>query len=90
MFDNDGCSIKIYAKMVGNLDSNIGKVLDALEAGGLADNRIVVFTSDDGGERFGNAWLLIGIKTELLEGGLRVPLIIRWPGKIAPARRVSR
>ena len=50
----------------------------------LATNTIVIFTSDNGGERFSDMWPHIGKKGELLEGGLRVPNIIRWPGKIKP------
>jgi arylsulfatase A-like enzyme len=58
-------------------------VLEALEASGLANNTIVVFTSDNGGERFSNTWPFSGMKHELLEGGIRIPAIARWPGRIA-------
>ncbi len=47
------------------------------------DNTIVIFTSDNGGERFSDTWPFTGRKTELLEGGLRIPAIIRWPGVVA-------
>ena len=47
-------------------------------------NTIVVFTSDNGGERFSDTWPFTGKKTELLEGGLRIPAIVRWPGRIKP------
>ena len=50
---------------------------------GIGGNTIVVFTSDNGGERFSMTWPLIGMKSELLEGGLRIPAIVRWPGRIA-------
>src|SRR4030088_1211722 len=43
----------------------------------------MVFTSDNGGERFSKTWPFSGMKTELLEGGLRIPAIMRWPGRIA-------
>ncbi len=46
-------------------------------------NTIVVFTSDNGGERFSKTWPFTGMKKELLEGGLRIPAIVRWPGRIA-------
>ena len=44
----------------------------------------MVFTSDNGGERFSDTWPFTGKKTELLEGGLRIPAIVRWPGHIKP------
>jgi len=59
-------------------------VLEALDANGIANNTIVVFTSDNGGERFADTWPFTGKKTELLEGGLRIPAVVRWPGHIRP------
>ena len=50
---------------------------------GSAENTIVIFTSDNGGERFSKTWPFTGMKQELLEGGLRIPAIARWPGQIA-------
>ena len=50
----------------------------------MAENTIVIFTSDNGGERFADTWPFTGRKTELLEGGLRIPAVIRWPGHIPP------
>ena len=72
--------------MVERLDFQVGRVLRALEANQLRDDTIVIFTSDNGGERFSNTWPFTGKKGELLEGGLRIPVIIRWPGHIPPAR----
>jgi arylsulfatase A-like enzyme len=74
--------------MVQSLDVNIGRVLEALDVHGMAANTIVVFTSDNGGERFSMTWPFTGMKSELLEGGLRIPAIVRWPGRI-PAGSVS-
>jgi hypothetical protein len=51
-------------------------------ASGVAENTIVIFTSDNGGERYADTWPFTGRKTELLEGGLRIPAVIRWPGHI--------
>jgi arylsulfatase A-like enzyme len=81
--DFDGGSLKTYAQMVTQMDAQVGRVLHALDTAGIASNTIVVFTSDNGGERFSDTWPFTGKKTELLEGGLRIPTVIRWPGHIA-------
>ena len=83
VFHRDGGTQKTYGAMVQSLDLNIGRVLAALDATGLADNSIVVFTSDNGGERFSKTRPFSGMNQELLEGGLRVPHIVRWPGHVA-------
>jgi arylsulfatase A-like enzyme len=88
VFDTDGGSQKIYAAMVTRMDMQIGRILATLDRLRLADDTIVIFTSDNGGERYADTWPFTGKKTELLEGGLRIPAIIRWPGKV-PARAVS-
>lgn len=85
----DGGNLATYAKMVGSLDAAVGRVLKTLEERGLAHNTIVIFTSDNGGERFSRTWPFSGQKTELLEGGLRVPALVRWPAKIKPAQTNS-
>jgi arylsulfatase A-like enzyme len=82
LFHFDGGSQQTYARMVMQLDLQVGRVLQALDATGLADNTIVAFTSDNGGERFADTWPFTGRKTELLEGGLRIPAIVRWPSHV--------
>ncbi|WEF35357.1 sulfatase-like hydrolase/transferase [Pseudoduganella chitinolytica] len=84
IFHYDGGNLATYAKMVTALDASIGRVLKTLEQQGLAENTIVVFSSDNGGERFSQTWPFTGQKTELLEGGIRVPAIVRWPARIKP------
>ncbi len=53
---------------------------------GSRENTIVIFTSDNGGERFADTWPFTGKKTELLEGGLRIPAIVSWPARIPQGR----
>lgn len=84
LFHYDGGNLQTYAKMVQSLDTAVGQVLKTLDEQGLRDNTIVVFTSDNGGERFSRTWPFTGQKTELLEGGLRVPTLLRWPEQIRP------
>ena len=84
MFDYDGGTARTYAQMVTRMDEQIGRVMDTIERLGLAQDTIVIFTSDNGGERFSDNWPFTGHKTELLEGGLRIPAIVRWPGVVAP------
>src|SRR5689334_13420812 len=84
----DGGSQETYRRMIAAMDTQIGRVLRALEDGGIARDTIVIFTSDNGGERFADTWPFSGRKNELLEGGLRIPAIVSWPARI-PLGRVS-
>jgi len=82
LFHCDGGTQRTYQRMIQQMDLQIGRVLQALDATGAGQNTIVIFTSDNGGERYSDTWPFTGRKTELLEGGLRIPAVIRWPGKI--------
>ncbi len=88
----------IYYAAVTDLDTQVGRLLDELERLGLADNTLVVFSSDNGPEDIhitnaghsgvGSAGPFRGRKRSLYEGGIRVPYIVRWPGRV-PAARVD-
>jgi arylsulfatase A-like enzyme len=84
IFHTDGGSVQTYATMVRQMDEGIGRVLEAIRATGADENTLVVFTSDNGGERFSDTWPLLGKKMDLLEGGIRVPYIVRWPARVKP------
>ena len=86
LFDFDGGAQKTYQRMIQAMDLQIGRVLEALDANSLTENTIVIFTSDNGGERFADTWPFTGRKTELLEGGLRIPAIVSWPARIPRGR----
>jgi arylsulfatase A-like enzyme len=66
------------------MDEGIGRVMAVLRQAGVERNTLVVFTSDNGGERFSDNWPLVGGKMDLTEGGIRVPWIAHWPDRIAP------
>lgn len=78
---------RAYYAMVTLIDDEVGRILDTLEEAGLADNTIVVFTSDHG-EMLGDHELILK-GPYLYEGAIRVPLIIRWPGVTEPGSRRS-
>jgi arylsulfatase A-like enzyme len=80
----DGGSIDTYLTMIRQMDEGIGAVLDA-----VPEESLVVFTSDNGGERFSDNWPLIGKKMDLLEGGIRVPYIVRWPARVPAAKTTA-
>ena len=83
---------KGHAAMITRLDSYVGRMLDALRQQGLAEKTLVIFTSDNGPHneskhdltRFNPSGPLAGIKRSLTDGGIRVPFIAWWPGKVAP------
>jgi len=85
--------LRVYAAMIRALDRSVGRILDSLEEQGLAENTIVAFTSDNGGPGY------IGLdeinspyrgwKITMFEGGIRVPLFIKWPTKITPGTTVE-
>jgi arylsulfatase B len=83
---------RIFAAMLSELDENIGRVLAQLRASGLEENTLIVFLSDNGGptkELTSSNAPLRGGKGDLWEGGIRIPFIISWKGKIAPGRTLD-
>ncbi len=73
-----------YAAVIKSLDDGVGKVLQALSDAGLAENTLVIFASDNGGEKFSNFGSFKGKKGSVYGGGIRVPTIVRWPKVIQP------
>jgi arylsulfatase A-like enzyme len=78
-----------YVGMVERMDQGIGKLLRALEETGRAKNTLIIFLSDNGGERLSDNGSLFHGKYTLWEGGIRVPCLLRWPG-VLPPQAVSR
>lgn len=84
---------KNLAAMITRLDGDVGRIMHAVEDAGLAENTLILFTSDNGGgnvadDLFDRNGELKGFKRDLYEGGIRVPMIAWWPGKI-PAGQVT-
>ena len=80
---------KDYVKMLERADRGVGEILAALERHGLRENTLVIFTNDNGGEWLSHNGPLTNRKSTLWEGGIRVPMILRWPGTL-PENRTSR
>ncbi|HTH32028.1 MAG TPA: sulfatase-like hydrolase/transferase, partial [Lacibacter sp.] len=82
-----------FAAMVGRLDLYVGEIVKAIAQKGLAENTLIIFSSDNGPHRenggdpefFNSNGIYRGIKRDLYEGGMRVPFIAYWPTKIKPA-----
>lgn len=85
--------LRVYAAMVRALDRSVGRIMAKLEEEGLADNTIIVFSSDNGGAGY------IGLpevnapyrgwKITLFEGGIKAPMFVKWPARIKPGTRVD-
>ncbi len=84
----DGTRGGEYKAMLESMDAAIGRVLGTLDRLGLAGNTLVIFTNDNGGERLSDNGPFRHSKASLWEGGLRVPALLRWPGRL-PKGRVS-
>jgi arylsulfatase A-like enzyme len=78
----NGGSLGVYAQMMRSMDEGIGRVLAALRRARLERDTLVIFTSDNGGERYSFNWPFSFQKGYLHEGGIRVPAIVRWPGTV--------
>jgi arylsulfatase A-like enzyme len=91
----DGQRCAIYAAMIESMDDAVGTLLDAIDAAGVADDTIIVFTSDNGGNMYSDVEgetptsnrPLRGGKASMFEGGVRVPTVVVWPGVTEPGSR---
>ena len=85
--------VRVYAAMVRALDRSVGRIVAALDAEGLTENTLLVFTSDNGGAGYIGIPRLNapyrGWKATFFEGGIRAPLFVTWPARIAPGTRID-
>ncbi|RKZ83902.1 MAG: aryl-sulfate sulfohydrolase, partial [Gammaproteobacteria bacterium] len=85
-----GQSVPAYGAMVSYMDDCVGRVLDKLDELGLTENTVIFFVSDNGGQIVATSNSpLRGQKGNLYEGGIRVPLIVKWPKKVKPGSIVD-
>jgi arylsulfatase A-like enzyme len=85
MPSDEGASTRAdYVAMVERVDGGVGRILQTLDRLGLASNTIVIFTNDNGGEWLSTNGPFFNRKGTVWEGGIRVPALIRWPGRIPP------
>ena len=87
-FDDSTSTRADYVAMLERVDQGVGRIVAALERLGLRENTIVIFTNDNGGEWLSRNAPLFHHKLSVWEGGIRVPTIIRWPGRL-PAGQVT-
>ncbi len=80
---------RVYG-MVTNIDDNVGRLLEKVEALGLAGETLVIFLTDNGPEQVRYVSGLRGRKGTVYDGGIRVPCFVRWPGRLAPGKVVDR
>ncbi|AWW32720.1 arylsulfatase [Echinicola strongylocentroti] len=82
--DGNTASPNIYSTAIYEIDWSVGEILSTLKEQGIDENTIVLFTSDNGASRRGSTKPLSGYKGQTLEGGMRMPTVIRWPKEIEP------
>lgn len=85
--------LRVYAAMLRSLDRSVGRIVEKLEAEGLADNTLIVFSSDNGGPGYiglpGINDPFRGWKLTLFEGGIRVPMFVSWPARIPAGSKID-